>query len=172
MNPYGYGSQQIPERVIGPVRHEAVLAYRAWSIHQFSENFWSLYSCSITGDNWIPGENRAKHSGDRLSSTTKIPIDHEVPLWECVCGYWAVERFDNVYEVLHRSGISGSAHVYGSVYLWGKIIRHEEGYRAAMAQVAGLLLPKDTKEDNIAILQQIAKRYHVPLVTDKKYLGG
>lgn len=70
--------------------------------------------CKVSGDNAVN-----PHSSQ------------ETPGFNCSCGYYACKT-------LNTAGHQGGA-VKGAVLLWGKVIEHDDGYRAEYAQIIALL---------------------------------
>ena len=70
----------------------------------------------------------------------------DVPQANCTCGVYAVKTLDHF-----RSAGYERFGIHGEVYLWGKVVEHELGYRAQFAYPKNFvlppeLIPSDTKE--------------------------
>lgn len=61
------------------------------------------------------------------------PTRHIAPRYDCTCGLYAVRTADKVFTTV-------ASVVIGEVKLWGKVIEHEDGYRAQYAYPARLIL--------------------------------
>jgi len=71
---------------------------------------------------------------------------HDAPQANCTCGVYAVKTLDHF-----RSAGYERFGIHGEVYLWGKVVEHELGYRAQFAYPKNFvlppdLIPSDTKE--------------------------
>jgi len=58
-----------------------------------------------------------------------------VPVWGCHCGFYALraEPFTRfLWDVMHADS-SGARLILGTVALWGRIVTHQDGYRAQYA---------------------------------------
>jgi hypothetical protein len=90
-----------------------------------------------------------------------------VPVPGCTCGLWGTSKPDlplsYVIDALH---VGGSPMALGVVGMWGTMIRHRDGYRAAMARpvaIAPVL-------ENLPY-QRLAERYDIPVFPTVKALG-
>lgn len=83
------------------------------------------------------------------------PADHKSPQETCKCGIYALKTLDNT--PAYILGSSYHTRVTGEVYLWGKIIEGEEGYRAQYAY------PKQLVAPNEELAAQLADAYGVPV---------
>jgi preprotein translocase subunit YajC len=63
---------------------------------------------------------------------------HDVPQANCTCGIYAVKTLDHF-----RSAGYERFGICGEVFLWGKVVEHELGYRAQLAYPKNLFLSLD-----------------------------
>ena len=126
-----------------------IIGYRMWGLASF------LMSVGVCGEMWYPGQPmtaRCKVSYPKVSKArfalagamriargdVRWGLDlfrghHESPHIRCTCGIYAMKRLDHVL-VRFRCA------VYGEVYLWGKVVEHEYGWRAQYAYPKTLIL--------------------------------
>lgn len=74
--------------------------------------------------------------------------DHSkgVPAQYCTCGVWALNSEENLWRTIMGYDQNGGEYVYGKVQLWGRIIEHRQGYRAAHARPTELHLVRGDQE--------------------------
>jgi hypothetical protein len=99
-----------------------IVGYRVWD--------WDATGLrSLNSERWFPG---------RALTAKCRTIDHESPADGCSCGVYAAKNYQ------HLQKISSSCVddvVHGEVYLWGKVVEHDLGYRAQFAYPKSLVLP-------------------------------
>lgn len=113
-----------PEPVELPVTTstEPLTGFRRWNLHRRYPD--GLYLASETVNvPWPPL--------DRFDAECRWPhtASHEAPHHACDCGIYAIAESVQV----PFSDDDVSPHVVGEVYLWGRVIEHEHGYRAQYA---------------------------------------
>ena len=80
--------------------------------------------------------------GRRVSLAAPGRWDHPSPDTECRCGIYAVADLQALRPYLaERSSARAFSRALGIVSLWGKVVRHEQGWRAARGYPARLWLP-------------------------------
>lgn len=139
------------------------LAFRAW---RFERDRLALRSLNAPGKNgsWVAKAMSAPggdwpHRGV-LSASCRSRKDHEdepVPGRECTCGIYATTDLGVINSYLNRS-----APVLGVVELGGRVIPATNGYRAAFARVAAILLIDEALTEPHAVLRKLADAYRVP----------
>lgn len=82
-----------------------------------------------------------------------------VPAKDCTCGIYATTDLDVISHYLSRS-----APVLGIVELGGRVIPATQGYRAAYARLAAVLLIDETLTEPHSLLRELADAYRVPAV--------
>jgi hypothetical protein len=89
------------------------------------------------GQPWIPRQRLQAYcvQADRETWSYIISHHHEAPDEHCSCGIYAVKSLNSPLDLR-------KAHIYGEVYLWGKIIEHRYGYRAQFAYPKSFVLQK------------------------------
>jgi hypothetical protein len=87
---------------------------------------------------WRPGQPLASRcrASTVLGRGTAKNDGHDAPHEECTCGIYAVKT---------RQHFRGAGYerygIYGEVYLWGKVVEHELGYRAQFAYPKNFVVP-------------------------------
>jgi hypothetical protein len=99
-----------------------IVAYRVWNWD--ANQLWSL-----NGEAWLPGRG--------LTAKCR-KTDHESPADGCSCGVYATKSYQHLQQI-----ITVGAFVHGEVYLWGKVVEHDAGYRAQFAHPKSLVLPSN-----------------------------
>ena len=98
-----------------------------------------------------------------LTATCPLPQkerhDDPVPGQECTCGIYATTDLDVIDSYLSRT-----APVLGVVELGGRVIPATQGYRAAFARVAVILLIDEAITEPHAVLRKLAAAYSIPAV--------
>ena len=131
-----------------PTYVSPILAYRAWkSIHRGVEG--------ITGVAWPPHEPLvACCTGEGQGS-------HQTPGLDCYCGMWGFKTVAEMESAVR--GYDGIPLVFGRVYLWGRVIEWEHGWRAQYAYPAEFW----TDRNDLAYLRDY---YGIPIRTlEPKY---
>ena len=103
-----------------------ITAYRAWQ--------WDANGLrSLNGERWLPGQPLAAScrvdaigSIAGLSKATHNPA--ELPYFSCTCGVYAARTIEHLRQCSYKK-----FGVHGEVYLWGKVVEHERGWRAQFA---------------------------------------
>jgi hypothetical protein len=99
-----------------------IVGYRGWFFHPDADR---LMSSSMSM--WYPGKAMEatcyNHSLRRLFFKTSHPSPKE----NCTCGIYALKS------PLKGASLFGVYSIYGEVYLWGKVVEHEYGWRAQYA---------------------------------------
>lgn len=94
----------------------AIIGWRGWNIiHPYF-----LTNSSVV---WIPGERT-----EAICTARDHDDDVIIPADGCSCGVYA---FNAPYEVKSQGYVGQT--LLGEVYLWGKVIEHERGYKAQYA---------------------------------------
>jgi len=99
---------------------------------------------SLNGEKWFAHQPlsavcRADACGSiaGLSKATHNPA--ELPYFSCTCGVYAAKTIQHLRQCGYRK-----FGVHGEVYLWGKVVEHERGWRAQFAYPKTLFLASDT----------------------------
>jgi hypothetical protein len=102
-----------------------IVGFRVWNWH--ANELWSL-----NGEAWPPGHALAA----RCPKT-----DHESPSDSCSCGIYAAKNCQHLQDISSITAVDSCVH--GEVYLWGKVMEHDLGYRAQFAYPKSLVLPSN-----------------------------
>jgi hypothetical protein len=111
-----------------------IIGYRIWQ--------WDAAGLkSLNGELWFPRQPlsavcRANATGS-IPGLSK-PAAHnaaELPSFKCTCGVYAAKNIEH----LNRCGYSKFA-VRGEVFMWGRMVEHERGWRAEFAYPKSLVL--------------------------------
>jgi hypothetical protein len=103
--------------------------------------------------------------------------DHAAPRWGCQCGIYGLARPEDA-DALEasprpqRSRLADNWQVVGAVFLWGRVIQHDHGYRAEYARPVKLLAASaavDTPEGR-SLMDAVSQRYEIQLVSDVEAL--
>ena len=93
----------------------------------------------------IPPQIFLNESARFPESTISSP-PHEVPMERCSCGFYAMrDLVPELVRIISESLLLAQIHVLGRVLLAGKVIEHDEGYRAERARIAELIPVKGTE---------------------------
>jgi len=121
-----------------------IVGYRAW---QWNCGGWNPHSAPLKSFNdewWSPGRALTATCTASLGWTPVTGAEvvygrHEAPQATCTCGIYAAKSFDDLRDQGYlRRGIRGE------VYLWGKVIEHQSGWRAQFAYPKTLLLSPES----------------------------
>jgi hypothetical protein len=113
---------------------EPIIGWRMWRVLDWRAPSPHLGSMTYMGGNhWPSGRAPASETG--------------VPALSGTCGYHAHKTKEQVHlafgytltEVHRRTGL---VYAWGEVYLWGKVVEHENGYRAQFAYPKRLWVTK------------------------------
>ena len=153
------------------------LALRAWQIDRASLSVRSLNAPMGRKSSWLAKAMAAPLGnwphGEPLAATCSQPPvrkrkkdeddgepDHgRVPSPHCSCGIYATTDLEVIAGYLSRT-----APVLGVVELGGRIIPASQGYRAAYARVAVILLLDEALTEPWPLLRELADAYRVPAV--------
>ena len=93
---------------------------------------------SLCGERWKPSQSlAARCRAAAVVGRAEVVHDaRDVPQAICTCGIYAVKTLHHF-----RSMVYAKCGIYGEVYLWGKVVEHELGYRAQFAYPKNLFLP-------------------------------
>jgi hypothetical protein len=163
-----------PLLVVGPLQ-----AYRYWRVewHEGEPVLGSVYRATrwptagpLRATCERPPDHLAAWIRGLLSCSTAPP--HPAPTWGCVCGIYALnpsegEAWQALMPQVEQQGPEPLMHVAGVVQLWGRVIQHEQGYRAEYARPLRLLAdPSLVATSQIRhLLAAVAQQYGIPLVT-------
>lgn len=146
-----------------------IIGWRAWSIHD-----GGLCSTGLAADDRWPVEKplRAACAYPIRSVGTIFHLaGHSSPAEYCTCGIYAKRNREQLVEdVLRLSPTrynfyeTAPTRAVGTVRLWGKVIRHEDGYRAELAYPATITeiwLGDDCDTDTLVVklLRDLAEAY-------------
>jgi hypothetical protein len=130
---------------------EPFIAYRTWYVD--NQGLTSLNHVA-----WTPGEPLTAECPREKSGCPHPP---EIPFLQCSCGVYAAKNFKHLVSIgYHECGI------HGEVYLWGRIVDHQLGYRAQFAYPKNFVVPEDVlpfKVQDILKVLQTMELYGVPI---------
>lgn len=147
--------QRVPDGTI------PIIAWRAWGLTT-NDKGWLLAGLGVN-EEWVPRKvMTAKCISDRFGLMLSLwgtdkPRKHLSPGSECNCGVWAFRTLEELLSALKEYK---DVRVIGMVYLWGRILECEKGYRAQHAYPAELWLLDDS-------LEELGWIYGVPVRTAK-----
>ena len=149
------------------------LALRCWMFDRGAMAVRSLNSPSGRKPSWITKamaspegiwpHDRPLMAGCALTAAAQAeegrrePEHGPVPSRECSCGIYATTDLDIINGYLKRS-----APVLGIVELGGRVIPASQGYRAAYARLAAVLLVDEALTEPHPVLRDLAEAYRVP----------
>jgi len=112
-----------------------IIGYRVWK--------WENTRLkSLCGERWYAGQSLAARCrastvvGTIVGRAEAVHDAHEAPQTDCTCGVYASKSL----EQLRTTGYERYG-ICGEVYLWGKVVEHERGWRAQLAYPKNLFLP-------------------------------
>jgi hypothetical protein len=152
------------------------LALRSWQIDRASMAVRSLNSPIGRKSSWMSRamaspEGNWPHDHPLAATCSRPPVrkkkgDEEeepphgaIPGTRCTCGIYATTDLDVIQGYLSRT-----APVLGIVELGGRVIPASQGYRAAYARVAAILLIDEALTEPHSVLRELADAYKVPAV--------
>jgi hypothetical protein len=83
---------------------------------------------------------------------------HEVPSEDCRCGFYSLKELDiavAIATLFLDSTIRGGSVVLGRILLSGKVIEHEDGYRAERARIAELIPFRGTERSVMVLADRL-----------------
>jgi hypothetical protein len=167
--------------MIVPDAIEPIVGWRYWNLNYA----WRLESLINGRDTpWRPGVRKEANCCDELLSALRASLppetvaelelkpedadlfrEHVAPHESCSCGIYAAKDLDTLRTV------SGPGLIVGEVYLWGKVIPGELGYRAQYAYPKSLrLVSKGVPDDVLESLKAYCD--DVGLITPKEAWGS
>lgn len=143
---------------------DAVIGIRTWRAHP---DHGLIRLGSVYGDHLWPHRDVFKaeclcrgSGGDTRQDGSKIP-----GACKGTCGIYSwSEDLQSTEAVPVAHWTVSKLFVHGEVYLWGKVRRHERGYKADYAMPAGFYLPPKTSA-NYATAVLAAEQWDLPLLS-------
>jgi len=137
-----------------------IIGYRVWR--------WDTTGLkSVCGEPWPPGQPLAAGCRVFVGRAENAHDTHDAPQEKCTCGIYAAKTFHH----LCSAGYDKYG-VHGEVFLWGKVVEHERGWRAQLAYPKNLFLSPDVLPFTLAEIQsrlKILTTYRIDLcVADPK----
>jgi hypothetical protein len=130
-----------------------IVAYRAWRYgvgHRFGVLDPVSQGVADGGSEW-------DGAGSRWVVASCPTLDpHPAPDEACSCGFYATKELSTLRAMFHHES-AGS--VLGKIWLAGKIVEHELGYRGELARIVELNPWQGTER----LIARLAKRIGVPL---------
>lgn len=150
---------RIPEKPRKPLEPELtvvepVTGWRRWSIEMFGNELRSNNSVR-----WTPYEKLTAEC--KATSSISDPYgQHNCKGIHCTCGIYAYKTPEDAKfgENAPANLSSGRVHVWGEVYLWGRVVEHSKGWRGQFAY------PKSFVDSGIA--RQVAAVYGCKVIQD------
>lgn len=109
-----------------------IIAWRAWR--------WDRGQLRGAGIREVWVERQAPEAicyptKDTPSHGHKHKAGAKVPMWLCACGYHALKPgpFKDFLRVAMQADWKGTRVIIGTVALWGRVVTHQDGYRAQFA---------------------------------------
>lgn len=141
------------------------LAFRAWRFDKAAMAVLSLNA--PTRKSWLSSAmaspaGRWPHKGvvtATCNASGDSRHDDPVPSRECKCGIYATTDLDVINSYLRKD-----SPILGVVEMGGKVIPATQGYRAAYARVAAILLIDEALTEPHSALRKLAEAYRVPAV--------
>jgi hypothetical protein len=139
-----------PSEVPVPDGIDPITAFRAWRV----DSDLRLHSPNVETE-WVPGEwlvAKCERTG------------HTAPSEGCSCGVYAAKDIQIVLRLaavvpLLANRLHDGVAVIGRVWLAGKVIEHDDGYRAQCARVSQILPVSGSRQQ----AEDVATRFGVPL---------
>jgi hypothetical protein len=131
---------------------EPIVGFRVW-FYELTGPRPHLYPICSRGDGIASSPWDGAESGWVVASCGSDPVDPgHVPGWKCTCGFYATKNRstleDALFLLVHAlDERRDSGWILGRVELAGKIIEHDDGYRAEKARIAELI-PIEGDEPN------------------------
>jgi len=127
-----------------------IIAYRAWRCDAAGLK-------SVCGEPWNPGQPLATrcrvYSAGTIVGRAEAAHDaHDAPQANCTCGVYAAKSLEH----LRNTGYDRFG-IHGEVYLWGKVVEHERGWRAQLAYPKNLFLSPHVLPFTLAEIQSRLK---------------
>ena len=110
-----------------------IIGYRVWQ--------WDAAGLkSLNGELWFPRQALSAvckaDTRNSISGLARTVHDvAELPSFKCTCGVYAAKNIEHI----HKCGY-GKFGVRGEVFLWGRVVEHERGWRAEFAYPKSLAL--------------------------------
>lgn len=166
--------------VVGPLR-----AYRCWRVEWQNGRpvLGSLFHATV----W-PADGPLRATCERRPGSLAAWIrrrfsrkvdGHAAPAWGCECGIYAMSHLEDDEDlrisphICQRGPLDRVMRVAGVAQLWGRVVQHDRGYRAEYARplrlltIPSLLRVRDTE----GLIEAVARRYRIPLVTSAEELN-
>jgi len=127
-----------------------IVGYRVWQ--------WDAAGLkSLNDEPWSPGRRivagcRAASRGLIIARAEAAHDAHDAPQANCTCCVYAAKSLDHL-----RSAGYERFGIHGEVYLWGKVVEHERGWRAQLAYPRNLFLSPDALPFTLAEIQSRLK---------------
>ena len=114
---------------------EPIVGWRSW--HAVQPGY--LFTNATV---WVPGERtEARCLGSGYDT-------HNAPEPECVCGIYATRT------AAQLNQLDYAQRLFGEVWLWGRVVEHEDGYRAQYAYPKSLFLANT--HHHVALIPSVA----------------
>lgn len=160
--------------MIVPDLIEPVVGVRSWIVSRQDDNF-NLESV-FTATRWrIDRPITATCTPARADNTRHVKHQEVAPHWDCSCGIyaWSDSYFSS--HKLDRPLVTDRL-VYGEVRGWGRVIVHDNGWRAEHCEVTGLynlgdpvisvaVVPSYVRREEL--INALCERYNVPRIDDR-----
>lgn len=159
---------------------------------------WGDWSSAVTCQNgadaiWQPGQNTAWCTGQGRTCREREALGDDakcnqtnLPRTRCSCGFYAykevswLRHMNTGQSCIHTHHPiwlpNGAQHmplcyILGEVWMWGRVVEHERGYRSQYAAVKELYLPKEDANRRVggtntyeAYINRLAQLYQVPVM--------
>jgi hypothetical protein len=160
---------------------EPIVGWRMWRVENHEIKTRSLARsdlklCSMYNrEAWLP--RKPLEAACMRRGPSSFRRHGAVPQWFCSCGVYAHDEIDSLLPMWFLRAVPGplslsgapsenpaeSIRVVGEVSLWGKVIVHDDGYRAQYAYPRRLWVEKDSAESLVRALPA----YGVPIGTTR-----
>ena len=130
-----------------------VQPFEGWRVWRASSDGSQLRLRSVVQETvWPPREEFAAEClRRRILARLSRRQRHEAPAEACACGIYATS-LDRLGSYLHERGGNRTHYVFGRVLLWGTLIECEQGWRAARAYPAEIIVPAPPRASSPTII--------------------
>lgn len=139
--------------------HAALVARRMWRIDLYNGVLRSTAYPHV----WEPGE---KLTAFCQRSQGLFEQNHQPPVAGCTCGFYAIRPHIGVGAIL---GTPGQTHILGEVYLWGRILHGEHGFRAQYTYPKKFIVMADEKSQTPWWVAPVLEPFNVPIEIVRQY---